>query len=113
MRRSRCEIKLLKMLRKSFPTLRMVPNDRKLLDGYEIDISIPSLHLAIEWNGIVHRKPIYGEATLARVQVNDAAKAKLAAERGIELVVIEDLKSTPAFVRVAANRLRQIIRSRL
>jgi len=91
----------------------MVPNDRKLLDGYEIDISIPGLKLAIEWNGPLHRKPIYGDATLARIQRNDAAKSKLAQERGIELVVIEDLKSTPEFVRVAANRLRRMIRSRL
>ncbi len=58
-RRSKCEAMLCSLLVEEFPDLEILPNDKKILDGFEIDIAIPSLHLGIEWNGIVHFKPIY------------------------------------------------------
>ena len=88
----------------------MIPNDRRMLDGYEVDIAIPSLRLAIEWNGAIHRKPIYGQATLDRIQRRDQERLTLAARHEIDLVVIDDQESTEAAVRREANRLRRRIR---
>ena len=84
-----------------------------MLDGKEVDIAIPSLNLAIEWNGITHHKPIYGARTLLDTQQRDRLKRQAAVNLGVELVVIEDLLSTPKFVRQSANRLRRLIRQRL
>jgi hypothetical protein len=112
MRRSRCERQLLKLLRKSFPDLRMLPNDRKLI-GAEVDIAIPAIDLAIEWNGIVHHKPIYGQETLDRTQRQDCRKKSLAKQAGVELVVVDDLKSTEDFVRQSGRELRKLIRKRM
>lgn len=51
----------------------------------------PSLNLAIEINGIFHRKPIFGEKKLKNVKKRDLEKKKLCKEFGIELHVIRDV----------------------
>lgn len=109
-RRSKVEIMLFEMLEKEFTNLKFIPNDKKLLDGLEIDIAIPSLKLGIEWNGIVHFKPIYGQAKLDRVQELDAKKQILAQQKKINLIVIPDLVSTKAKVKEAFASVSKIIR---
>ncbi len=63
--------------------------------GMELDIYIPSLRLAFEINGIVHKKAIYGQEKLDRVKKNDALKAKRCAEKNIDLVVV-DISDMPS-----------------
>jgi len=109
-RRSKVEIMLFEMLKKEFSSLKFVPNDKKLLDGLEIDIAIPSLKLGIEWNGIVHHKPIYGQAKLDIIQERDAKKQILAQQKDINLIVITDLVSTEAKVKEAFVSVSKIIR---
>ena len=82
-----------------------------MLDGYEVDIAIPDLNLGIEWNGIIHYKPIYGQAKLSNIQQRDAEKQKIAEEKGISLIVIPDLVSTQARVKEAFTQVSKIIRS--
>lgn len=61
-------------LEKEFPDLDIRPNDRQEI-GWELDIYFPDLGLAIEVNGPVHYRAIYGEGTLKKVQRNDHLKA--------------------------------------
>ena len=97
------------MLTAAFPTLTILPNDKTLLGGYELDIAIPELSLAIEWNGIVHFEPIYGETKLNTIQQHDADKMNTANEKGIHLIVVPDLVSTPNYVKEAFLTIKKII----
>lgn len=109
-KRSKAEILLYEFLSKEFPALRIVPNDKSLLGGYEADIAIPELKLAIEWNGILHFRPIYGHERLNEIQERDALKRKIAIERNVQLLVIPDMISRPKFVERIASEVIQIIR---
>ena len=80
-----------------------------MLDGLEADISIPSLNLAIEWNGIVHFKPIYGQTKLDKIQDKDAEKLKIAANKNINLIVIPDLVSNNKILKQAFDDVKVII----
>lgn len=93
-RRSKCEELLCNLLTAEFPQLNILPNDKELLDGFESDIAIPSLDLAIEWNGPFHYIPIFGKARLNEIQNRDAIKLSIAQRKGINLIVIPDLVST-------------------
>lgn len=86
------------MLVERYPELKIVPNCKEMLEGLEVDVSIPELNLAIEWNGVVHFKPIYGDEQFTRIQHVDVKKQLVAQEKGIRLVVISDLVSTKQFV---------------
>lgn len=87
-RRSKLEIYLEAMIKKEFPNLNLVCNNRQLL-GFELDFYFPDLKFAIELNGIVHYEPIYGSDKLTRVQDNDKQKMIRCYEQGIELMVID------------------------
>jgi len=112
-RRSKAEKMLFDLLNKSFPNLPILANDKSLLDGLEIDIAFPSLKLGIEWNGIVHFKPIFGTQKFLKIQHNDIRKQKIAFEKGIHLIVVPDLVSTKSYVEDAAMSIKQIITSLL
>ncbi len=92
---------LFDMLQAAFPALSIIPNDKTLLDGLEVDISIPELKVGIEWNGIVHYEPIYGVQKLAKIRSLDARKQQNAVERGVLLIIVPDLVSTSAKVKEA------------
>jgi len=109
-RRSKVEIMLFEMLKKEFPKLNIINNDKKLLDGFETDIAIPSLKLGIEWNGIIHFKPIHGQIKLNKVQSNDAKKQIIAQQKGINLIIIPDFVSTKARIKQAFVSISKIIR---
>ncbi len=110
-RRSKIEIKFFNLLVKEFPQLDILPNDKTMLDGLEADIAIPSLKLVIEWNGIVHFKPIYGQTQLTKVQDRDAKKLKIASNKNINLIVISDLVSNDKILKQAFNDVSNIIKS--
>lgn len=100
---------LASLLQDEYPNLNVLTTDKKLLDGYEVDIAIPSIGLAIEWNGIVHFKPIYGQIKLDKIQKRDAEKLKIASKKKINLVVIPDLVSTEVRVKEAFVEICKII----
>ncbi len=112
-RRSKVEKALFDLLVAEFPQLHFSPGDKTMLDGYEVDIAIPELNLGIEWNGIVHFKPIYGQTKLTKIQQRDQEKQKIAEVKGISLLVITDLVSTKARVNEAFAQISDIIRSTL
>jgi hypothetical protein len=84
-----------------------------MLEGYEVDIAFPTINLGIEWNGIVHFKPIYGQAKLDNIQERDAKKQMIAQTKGIHLIVVPDLVSKESYVREAFQKIKQIINSLL
>lgn len=110
-RRSSCEVLLLDLIRNEFPDLRVLANDKTMLDGLEVDIAMPDISLAVEWNGVVHYQPIYGQQKLDRIQEIDAKKQEIARSKGISLIVVPDLVSTAAKVRSAFVAMRPLIRS--
>ena len=100
---------LFELLINEYPNLTIINNDKILLDGYECDISIPDLKLAIEWNGIVHFKPIYGQTKLDNIQQRDMEKQKIAVEKQINLIVIPDLVSSEKYVKESFQKIKIII----
>lgn len=110
-KRSKCETLLYQLIKIKFPNLTILPNDKTMLEGLEVDIAIPSLKLAIEWNGIVHFKPIYGEEKLKSIKKIDATKLSIANNKDINLIVIPDLISTEKFVHSVFKEISDIIQS--
>lgn len=108
-RRSKIEAKFYDLLVKEFPNLDILSNDKTMLDGYEVDVAIPELKLAIEWNGIVHFKPIYGQTKLDNVQGRDAEKLKIASNKNINLIVISDLVSNDKILKQAFDDVKTIV----
>ena len=76
-------------IKKEFPQLDFICNDRKLLGGLELDFFFPSLKLAFELNGITHYEPIYGKDRFDRSNENDKRKMILCYEQGVELAVVD------------------------
>ncbi len=108
-RRSKIETKFYNLLVKEFPNLNILHSDKTMLDGYETDVAIPSLKLAIEWNGIVHFKPIYSQTKLDKIQTRDAEKLEIASNKDINLIVIPDLVSNDKILQQAFNDVKEII----
>jgi hypothetical protein len=86
-RRSLLERFLEQQLKEEFATLDLRCNTTDPI-GIELDFYFPALHLAIELNGVVHYKPIYGYEKFERIQSNDRVKAARCLEKEIELKVI-------------------------
>ena len=78
--RSKNEEHLERILKEEFPNLTIQTNNRSLLEGYEVDIYIPEVKLAIEWNGIYWH-------SLKKVKKTDAMKRE---RLGDNLIQISD-----------------------
>lgn len=102
--RSKAEKLLESQLSKQFSEFEILYNDRTILGGLELDVYIPQLKLAIEWNGIFHLKNIRGN--LEKVKMKDAQKIDMCSRLGIELVIIEDFTSSPKF---ADQKIQEIV----
>jgi hypothetical protein len=62
------------------------------LDGLELDIYLPELGLALEYQGQQHYHPVAawgGEEALRELQARDARKADLCARQGVMLVTVD------------------------
>lgn len=106
------EKKLFSKLQSEFPELEFIANDKIVLNGLELDIYIPSLRIGIEWNGIVHFKPIYGIDKLSAVQQRDKMKADAAITNKIDLIIVSDLVSNDSFLEQTFYEIAKYIRSR-
>jgi len=111
-KRSKLEIAIEEFLKDKF-TFEIIYNKTSI--GYELDIHIPSLNLAIEINGILHYKPIYGIEKLLRVQQIDGEKILECKKRNIHLIVInvsED-RNTKSIRTQRTQEVFQIINNRI
>jgi transposase-like protein len=94
------------LLKEKFPHLKIIHHDTSIYPGKEIDITIPEKRIAIEWQGIFHRKPIYGERHMKTIKISDKQKRTFFKNRSWQLVEIEDDGSyNPNFVNERVNEL--------
>lgn len=87
-RRSKLECYIEQQLRSDFPDLNFLCNTKSPI-GAELDFYFPDLKLAIELNGFLHFKPVYGLEKLNRVQEIDREKAEKCFQMNIELHIID------------------------
>ena len=90
-RRSKLEIYIEEQLTLEFPLIHFVFNSKSLINS-ELDIFLPQFKLAIELNGIVHYKPIYGVNKFIRINNNDRQKVISCTNQEIKLVIIDTSK---------------------
>ena len=106
--RSKAEIELYNRLCQEYKQWTIIQNDRKMLDGLELDIYIPNINFAIEWNGIYHYKNIR-ENLLEKTQEKDKRKVKKCSELNIDLYVIKDLVSSKKFIDKSISNIIEYI----
>lgn len=91
--RSKDEIALYKLCISRFPDAQ---NNTILAEGWDADISIPSLKFAILWNGLWHREQLsFKNHSLPQVQTRDRLKKKALTAAGWRVLVYEDNEYTP------------------
>lgn len=72
----------------NFPNLSFFCNT-KISIGAELDFYFPELEMAVEINGFLHFKPIYGLDKLNRIQEIDREKAEECRQMNIELHIFD------------------------
>ncbi len=87
-----------------------VPNKR-LFNGWDADIIIPSLKVAIHWNGVWHYKSILGQELLDKVQLKDSLRYKAIEEYGYKNYIIQDMgKMNPIKVDEEFNKFTEYLK---
>lgn len=97
MKRSKLEKYTQRIIRSTYPRLKVLYNTRSIISPLELDIYIPSLRLAFEINGPVHHSPIYGIDVLTSVQYKDTKKLDECSQANIDLIQVDTSKLTGAF----------------
>ena len=69
---------------------KVIQNTWDLVPGYEVDIWLPNLNVAICYNGAVHYKPIYGEGRLRQVRQRDRYRHRKLTESGIKHIIVRE-----------------------
>jgi hypothetical protein len=103
-------------LTKLYPTLLIKYNDRETLNGLELDVLIPQLNLAFEFNGIYHYEPIYGEDRFSKVKLTDGIKFQDCINQKISLCIIDISKIKrfkPERERKFLDIIKKIIQEKL
>lgn len=87
---SKAEKYLYELICNTYPQFNIINNCRTLLStGYEVDILIEDVKLAIELNGPTHFFPIYGSHLLEKTILHDQSKAQELPLLGYTLLVID------------------------
>lgn len=90
---SKGEIMIYNWLKNNYSSLKFIEQYRAIwLNGLIYDFYIPSLKIAIEYNGIQHYEPVEffgGEEYFKYIQNNDRLKDKFSTENGITLIKIK------------------------
>lgn len=108
-RRSKLEVWLEQQLPSLYPSLEFHFNRKDAINA-ELDIYIPSLKLAFEFNGPLHYEPIFGPEKLAQIKNNDQRKHAACYERGIEMCWI-DVSSFSYFKPTGAVKYLHMVQS--
>lgn len=114
------EILALPFVQEHFQDFDIVLKDNSILQNpntgnfFELDMYIPDLKIAIEFNGPSHYLPIFGEERLIRQLKNDSIKRSLCSDLGIYLIEVK-LPSGKHFDRSTSEltQLKSLIDHRL
>lgn len=87
--RSKNEKEFYKLVKEHYPD--SIPNKR--IRGWEADIIIPSLKLAIHWNGDWHYTVVITPALLKKVENRDRLKYSTLEKEGFQNYIIKDIVS--------------------
>lgn len=95
------------MLVKSGYTIYQRTNNYVPGNKFEIDIAIPNLSIAIEWDGATHFMPIYGEEHLQKVIEKDDAKDSALMDAGWRVIRCRDHSTahSRAFCRRSVDKI--------
>ena len=89
---SQGELELYLLVKRIFPTQQIFRNIRPAwLDGLELDIYLPEISLAFEYQGQQHSNPVShwgGEEALEKTKLRDHKKIKLCQQNQVKLVHI-------------------------
>ncbi|MBX7218482.1 MAG: hypothetical protein K1Y36_00905 [Blastocatellia bacterium] len=86
-RRSKLEQYIEQKIKETFANLLVEYNSSQPI-GVELDLFFPELKLAIEVNGIVRFRPIFGAEKLQQIQLLDKHKAEACTRNAIELLIV-------------------------
>ena len=89
-RRSTLERFVEEQLQEQFPQLPFECNSKTVI-GSELDFYFPTLHFAVELNGIYHYKPIHGLSKFEQITDSDKQKVDRCRSLGITLCVVNAL----------------------
>lgn len=91
--RSQDEIALYELCQKKFPS---TSHNEEIIDGWDADIVIKDLKMAVLWNGPWHRVQMpHKNHSLRQVQTRDRIKTSVLVRNGWEVVVFNDDAYTP------------------
>ncbi len=103
-RRSKNEIAFADMCRSTFAKVGF---NEALFDGWDADVVVHDVKVAVLWNGKWHYEQI-GKHALSQVQARDRIKIQKIVEAGFKPYVIKDLgKHNPKFVEEQFKRFLQ------
>ncbi len=88
LRRSKIEVLIEKTIQKDFPKISFKTNDKTVINS-ELDFYFPDIKLAIQINGPLHYKPIYGQLKLNNIQKLDEEKRNKCKEKSIKLIELD------------------------
>ena len=91
-RRSKNEIYFSELCIYNFGTESVLTN-KPIFDGWDADVIIPALRIAILWNGVWHYKKITEKHSLKQVQNRDRIKNKIIKKMGYTPYIIKDMGS--------------------
>jgi nucleoside diphosphate kinase len=112
--RSKAEKHLELSLTEKFPNLEIVYNSRKILsNNKELDVYIPSLKLAIEWNGPWHYMDCRTKEFLNGIKERDLQKEEECKVLGIKLYVVKDLVAHKKFIHSEVDKIINLINTHL
>jgi hypothetical protein len=109
--RSKIEHEFEKEIKRVIPNLSFIKNDRQVLNGLELDFYFPELNAAIEFNGIWHTKPIHGYEKLIKVKYNDECKKHKCNGMNMNLLIVEDNKSSSRSIKENINKSIDFLKS--
>lgn len=81
---SKGELEIRKYIMDNYPQLKIIPNDRIILEGKEIDVLIPELKIGFEYDGIYWHK---------NKEEYDKNKDELAKQKGITIYHIKEKRT--------------------
>lgn len=107
---SKNEILCYQLLKKALPKENIVHHDYSVVPRLEIDICLPDRKVAICWDGLCHRKPIYGGKSFSRTIKHDNIRLKWFKNNNWNHIIIEDNgRHDPKFVEERVSEILEVI----